>query len=40
VSYQGVRAAFPVSAWKARFWFVILPALFYAFLFARNRWWS
>lgn len=24
-SYKGVRARFPVSPWKARFWFLVLP---------------
>lgn len=28
-SYKAVRAAFTVSKWKARFWFLILPLAFY-----------
>jgi len=28
-SYKGVRVAFAVSKWKARFWFLILPLMFY-----------
>jgi hypothetical protein len=28
-SYKGVRVAFTVSKWKARFWFLILPLGFY-----------
>jgi hypothetical protein len=29
VSYRGVRAAFTVSAWKARVWFLIVPAVYF-----------
>lgn len=32
-SYVGVRATFPVSRWKARFWFLIGPLLLYLFGF-------
>lgn len=31
-SYRGVRTAFEVRRWAARFWFVILPGLFYGLL--------
>ncbi len=30
--YRGVRTLFPVVKWKARIWFLIFPALFYAML--------
>lgn len=33
VSYQGVRATFPVSAWKARLWFLLVPGLFYGWMY-------
>ncbi len=33
VSYQGVRASFPVSPWKARFWFLLVPGVFYGWLY-------
>ncbi len=34
VSYRGVRTAFVVERWPARWWFLILPGLFYAATFA------
>ena len=35
ISYQGVRASFPVSPWKARLWFLLVPGLAYGWLFWR-----
>ena len=34
VSYRGVRTAFDVHKWKARLWFLILPAMLYGSLLA------
>lgn len=33
VSYRAVRSEFPVSVWRARAWFLILPWLAYALAF-------
>ena len=33
VSYVGVTARFTLKPWPARFWFIILPVLFYLFVF-------
>ena len=33
VCYQGVRASFPVSPWKARLWFLLVPGLAYGWLY-------
>jgi hypothetical protein len=38
VGYQGVRARFPVSPWKARLWFIILPGLLYVAVLVKVRW--
>jgi hypothetical protein len=38
VSYQGVRARFAVSPWKARVWFIIIPGLLYLVLITRPYW--
>ncbi len=32
ISYSGARKMFTLSKWKARFWLVILPSLFYLFI--------
>lgn len=37
-SYQGVRACFPVSPWKARLWFLLVPGLFYGWLYWKLFW--
>jgi hypothetical protein len=34
-AYQGVRVAFPVSPWKARVWFLLVPGLFYGWQYWR-----
>jgi hypothetical protein len=36
VSYRGVRGGFSVSVWKARFWFLLVPALFFGWFIGRT----
>jgi hypothetical protein len=38
VSYRGARAAFRLSLWKARAWFLVVPGLFYAIVLGRILW--
>ena len=38
VSYRGARAAFRLTAWKARAWFLVVPGLFYTIILARILW--